>query len=217
MKSSLVLIGTALVAGLTLTAGVIHGRITNRWGPSPDALAAAERLQGVPVQIGAWKAVRSAPLSENTTEMLRCAGYLNRVYLNEVTGETINVTVLIGPPGEIWAHTPEGCRGRGSLVQPRKLVPVDDHEFWAPTFREKNLEAAFLRDYYAWSAGGCWSAPENPRFKFAGKPYLYKIQVTGRVLRGSSDEEMNDSCRSFLGDFLPVVQEYLVNSSPDRK
>ena len=50
-----------LVVGLTVTAGVIHGRLSHRWGPRQDMLAAAQRLQAVPNEFGNWRLRNSRP------------------------------------------------------------------------------------------------------------------------------------------------------------
>ena len=56
MKSTfLMVLGGALVA-MTVAAGIVHGRWTNRWGHRPDILSASERLEKLPLVIGDWQA-----------------------------------------------------------------------------------------------------------------------------------------------------------------
>jgi len=99
-----------LVAGLTLASGMIHGRLTNRWGPPTAMLAAAERLKGVPTECGDWRRMeKDLEMDETTINMLELEGWINRTYLHQPTGQTVHVAVLLGPPGRISVHTPEIC------------------------------------------------------------------------------------------------------------
>src|SRR5690349_5077895 len=100
MKSySVVLIGIGLIAA-SLLVGVVHGRLTNRWGMQPDMKEAARRLDSLPEQLEGWECT-SHKLDNRVSAMLQCQGYVNRVYRNTKTDETVSVVVLLGPAGPI--------------------------------------------------------------------------------------------------------------------
>lgn len=217
MKKFLPYLGVSLVAALTLLSGMVHGRLSHRWGPSRNLLAAAEKLQGVPTRIGDWQLESSQALDETVRESLECAGYLQQTYRNETTRQRVAVAVLLGPSGPISVHTPEICYSSTdyAIEEPRQRVAFDNgqalgDQLWATTFRSPDLQAAVLRVYYGWSDGGAWMADDNPRFAFAGRPHLYKIQVAGQVPAGELAESL-DPCRQFLTSFLPVLKDHLVH------
>jgi len=215
--------GVALIAALTIASGAIQGRISNRWGTPPDLLAAGKLLQEVPAQFGNWQLDSSDELSKNAAAMLECAGYIVRQYRNEQSGQTIDVAVLVGPSGPISVHTPEVCfPSRDSQPQGerrRVAIPTAEgrtDEFWALTFKAADLAATRRRVYYGWSTGSQWTAAEDPRFGFADRPYLYKIQLSGSLLPGMDEpvDEASDPCREFLKEFVPVVSRYLIEPQP---
>ena len=102
MKYSLgVLLAIVVAAGFTLVSGTIQGHMSKRWGLSIDAEPAVARLAELPEQFGDWKVQSTSEMSEHVVDMLQCAGYSYRTYENTVTGETVNVTILLGPSGPI--------------------------------------------------------------------------------------------------------------------
>jgi len=215
VKRSALVLGIGLVAASTLLSGAIHGWMSDRWGPPRNALAAAEKLQDIPDRFGNWELQSSDELAESVLTMLECIGYTFRTYVNQETGETVRVGVLLGPSGAMSVHTPEICFSSRdyTVFEERRRVAIENAggEFWALTFRANNLDADMLRVYYGWSTGEGWSAPEEPRFTYAGSPFLYKIQLAGSLPRGA-DPETGDPCRAFLNDFVPVAERYLVKA-----
>ena len=220
MRRFLPALAILLVAGLTLLSGLIQGRMSNRWGPSPDVLAVAKKLKDIPDRVGSWQLKVSDEMDDFTANMLQCAGYILRTYENLDTGESVNMFIILGPPGPISVHTPEVCYdSQGYPIRdPRQRVRIDpdgpEDEFWALTLRSKDLDAGVLRVYYAWSTGGPWWATKGPRYAYAGSPYLYKIQLASR-LPSYVDSEVNDPCSRFLQDFVPVAKRYLVAPSDE--
>ncbi len=200
-----------IAIGVTAAAGVLHGRISHRWGPRQDVSAAAQRLTGFPATFGRWQSRESHELAKPVLAALQCAGYLNRSYVNQDTGETVNVALLLGPAGPIAVHTPEVCFSSRDFKQrgDRRLATVrgadeTENEFWTVTFDSTGLEKTILRVFYAWTTDGRWDAVESPRFTYAGKPYLYKIQLATTLPPGA-DLEKNDPCQTFLQDFIPAL------------
>ena len=71
--------------------------------------AAAARLEAFPAILEIGSSNRPLQMSTAVIEMLQCAGYISRVYVNQLTGENVRVALLLGPPGPIAVHTPEIC------------------------------------------------------------------------------------------------------------
>ena len=216
MKRHYLLLGIVLAFAMTVLSGVLQGHMRNRWGPSPDTLRAAKLLAEVPEQFGDWRLQSTEKLGETAEKMLECTGYFVRNYQNQATGDLVSVTLLLGPPGPISVHTPEICfpthnyqvMGKREQVVLRGADGRED-QFWALGYRAKNLRGDMLRVYYSWTAGDRWSAAGDPRFKYASKPYLYKIQLSSPLPAGA-DMEADDPCKKFLEDFLPASRKYIV-------
>ena len=214
--------GVALVAGLTLVCGIIHGRMSNRWGPSPDTLAAAEKLKEFPNQFGSWRLHSSETMSDTAVEMLEPVGYISGWYVNQQTDEFISMTVILAPLGPLGGHTPEGCLGcKGyTVLKERQRVTIQgsdgsDHEFWTAAVQSSGPDTKMLRLYYAFSTGDRWSAPARPRFTLAGHIYVYKVLLSCNASNASpgTNPETGDSCRKFLQDFIPAAKHYLIQFS----
>lgn len=195
-----------LVVGLaaTLLGGALYGRYSQRWGPPADLTLAAQQLTNMPRELGEWTLAEEFPLQRSAVEMLQCAGYVNRNYVNRTTGESISVAIIVGPPGPIAVHTPEICFSSRSyqLQGSRHKVQLEtsshlSNKFWRTDFTSKNILAEGLRVHYAWSRGNGWEASASPRYEFAAAPLLYKIQLAA-PLKPKLGEESSDSGREFL-------------------
>ena len=207
------IIGFLLTLALTIAAGAIHGRLSGRWGGSEEAMQAAQSISSLPDQFGSWRLDQNAPFGESELGMLKPFGYINRTYLHLESGQKVSVFVLLGPVGETAVHNPEICySSRASTIigaKEQTSLRVDGprtDQFWAMTFRSNDLEGGLMRVYYAWSDGTRWEAPEGDfgRYKYAGLPYLYKIQLAAEM-PANADPKKDDACRDFLEDFLPVL------------
>lgn len=193
--------------GITLTTGAVCGRLSNRWGPVPDMLSAAKHIEALPQQIGDWKMVKADPMSDFAVRTLMCAGYVNRTYVNQKTGDTVSLAIIVGPSGPTAVHTPEICYSSQaySIEEPREPVNFvdqhgDPHALWRTIFRSNDPTAEQLCVHYGWTANGRWQASESPRFEFAGQPMLFKIQLASPIPPGRVDEA--NPCRKFLDDLL---------------
>ena len=216
MKRSYILLGVVFAFILTILSGILQGRMRNRWGPSPDTLRAAKLLDEIPTKFGDWQLRSTEKLGETSEKMLECTGYFVRNYQNQATGELVSATLLLGPPGPISVHTPEICfpTHNYQIMGKREAIAIRDangreDQFWTLGYRAKNLRGDMLRVYYSWTDGDRWSADGDPRFKYAGKPYLYKIQLSAPLPAGA-DLKTDDPCKKFLEDFLPAARKYIV-------
>jgi hypothetical protein len=105
-------------------------------------------------------------------------------------------------------HTPEICFSSREydITNDRTKTIVESstgqrHSFWKVDFTTRNALADGLRVYYAWSRGDVWQAADSPRFKLAGGPLLYKIQLATYVSPYLGNDAA-DPGRQFLEDFL---------------
>jgi hypothetical protein len=202
---------------ITVTGGVLYGGYIQRWNPPPDLTAAATRLAKLPREFGSWKVVDDVPIDESTLEMLECAGYVSRRYVNQESGQSVQCAIMVGPPGPIAVHTPEVCyssqeyeiqneRTRISI----EALPSQKHSFWKVDFTTRNALADALRVHYAWTSGREWKASRTPRFEYAGEPRLYKIQSASYVTPDLGDVGV-DPGRQFLEEFVRSAWPLVAN------
>ncbi len=242
---STILAASCLVV-LTVLSGVIHGRLTNRFAAPAEAQAAAGRLKEVPEQFGHWRCDTHVEMPETVIQMLQTEDYLARQYVNQRTGEVVELSVILGPPGPVAEHTAEICISSRAyrLLGPRRKVALaaggaaglagngrqhsPPDELWVVDFRGNSPPAHVLRVYYGWSTGRQWTAPppgfvwdwkafrfRGARAVFSAEPYLYKIQASASMLEvpdTAADQPGDDVVRQFLEDFLPVLDNYLVEA-----
>ena len=214
MKSTfLMVLGGALVA-MTVAAGIVHGRWTNRWGHRPNIESAGIRLEQLPMDIGDWHSDQNDALDPVVAGLLQCAGSVNRVYENQKSGDKVSVAVLLGPSGPIAVHTPEICyssidyqiaqdRSRWTMAEADQ--PGD--EFWDLRMQGNDVAASPIRVLYGWTKEKFWNATENPRFSYGGSSYLYKLQLAGPI---PIEDQKRDVCREFLAAFLPILRKHMI-------
>ena len=210
----------ALVTALSITliGGVLYGGYAQRWNPPAELAEGVMRLEKLPSQVGKWKAVENLPIDTPTLQMLDCAGYVSRRYVNQVTGQAINCAVLVGRPGPIAVHTPEVCySSRDYEIQSERTetgveeTPGRRHSFWKVDFNSRNALADGLRVYYAWSSGNVWNASRSPRFQFAGSPLLYKLQLAVNVSPNVGSKG-DDAGKQFLEEFVRSAWRHDANT-----
>jgi hypothetical protein len=214
---SLAICGLLAVAG-TVAAGWSQGRLTNRWGPQPDAALAADRLNvPLPQQAGNWRLEREQPFADAVVRVLQCPAHISRVYVHEQTGDFATVAVIVGPHGPVAVHTPEICYSSRdySIAGPRKEAQIRDaagesHTLWDLSLKANDLDGNSLRVLYGWSSGTAWEAAKHPRFSYGGLPHLYKLQVAVTV---QSDATGFDPAEDFLTQFVAQLQPRLVEAS----
>jgi hypothetical protein len=196
----------SIVAAATLASGLLQGHFRHRWGNPQSASLAAEELQRLPARLGDWQTVQTFYLSDNEQQTLQAFGHLGRVYRHQRTGETISLSVIIGPFGPTAAHTPEVCL-TSSQYQPQSgrqslTLPDSADTFWTVVFNSTDVEQRRLRVTYAWAFAGPWTAAKQPRFQFAASPYLYKLSLSSS---SPDDAASLETCRQFLESLLPEL------------
>ncbi len=210
MKTKTILL-LILCVSLTVLSGVLRGMVDQRWGLGESAQAAAIRVEGLPEELGKWKATHVEELDDEAKNMLRCVGNTVRNYVHQDTKQSVSVVFMVGPAGPLAIHTPEVCYGSANFTtaeqrQQKKIKDVngDEHPFSVITFEENKMGKRLLRVYYAWNKGGEWVAPDTPRTSFAGVPMLYKIQLA----TNSIDDSTNmDAAEKFLMENLSVLKD----------
>ena len=198
-----------MAVAIIVGSGVLHGHMNQRWGAAEQLELAAKEVNQFPSSFAAWQMTEEQPLSDTAIELLRCEGYFHRTYTHRTTGMTVDATLIVGPGSTMAIHTPEICFSSSNyvLTRDRHVVSVEDgadsHAFWSVDFQTNDAQQQPLRVYYAWSAGDGWHAPEYPRFAFAGKPVLHKLQVT---VKGVDEREFdeNSAGHRFIRDFLAM-------------
>ncbi len=216
------IIGVFLLLSATLVAGIVHGRITNRWGVQPSAQHASDQLRPeLPEECGSWK-MNGPPLtmSPEACRILQDPTYFSRAYVHQQTGDEVTIFVLLGQPGPVAVHTPEICYSSKdySISSARQKITVKlpsgaSHDFWDLPLKANNpFRDGAVRVFYAWSTGTKWEASERPRFSYGGLPHLYKLQMAVHSRPGSQAKDF-DPGRDFLANFLPQLQPRLVEAS----
>lgn len=198
---------------IVLATGWVHGDRTGRWRVDDSLENAVARLDRIPKDFGAWRG-EDQPLDPRQLQAGEVIGAVSRAYVHERDGRHFQVVVLCGRPGPIAVHTPEVCydaNGHVAVTMPTvENVPLAEDaraEWRVVVFRSKRTDAAeTLRIAWAWSAGGTWSAPDNPRVTYASQRFLYKVYVMGREWPG--DDGARDML-AFAREWLPTLDEAL--------
>jgi hypothetical protein len=210
LKNPFQILICVVAIGLTFTSSLLHGRWTNRWG-KPVARADAEKVfEALPREFGHWRLVESESLPASALGILQCSGESQGVYENQETGERVLFTLLLGPPGPMSVHTPEICYGSIDHVPlaDRLRITIDESKgndtAWMVQFHDAHeLQGNITRVYYSWNDATNWSAVEEPRVQFGGKPYLFKLQLLVRLPEEAASESQ-DPGRGMLREFVPV-------------
>jgi len=219
MKPLTAYLPLAAIAGLALAVGVVYGIGTDRWQNSPQLESALRRLDAVPLEAGDWK---GTDVAYETEDFARAGiqGAVNRTYRNSRTGATVSVLLVCGRGGPISVHTPDVCyagTGYEALGAPeRKAVPVgpggEPVGFWTLQLAKPNaVVPTRLEIYWAWSSGGSFEAPDNPRLAYARAPALYKLYVV-REFAPTSRAAKENPTEQFLRWVLPEFQAALART-----
>jgi hypothetical protein len=220
MKKLRPALGFLILLIVTLTAGWLHGSLSNRWGPRPDAKVAADlfRRELAP-EVGNWRMRKESVFEPEVLRILQCPAYISRVYEHQQTGDVVTVMVIVGPPGPVSVHTPEVCYPSQdyTLGGKRRLVPIKDtqgtnHAFWEVALKGNSLVGEELHVMYGWSRGDIWEAHQHPRFGYGGLTHLYKLQLAVPANQQPKGTDFDPS-QDFLVNFLPQLKPFLIESS----
>jgi len=228
MKRSTIIFGVALVGLVTLATGVVTGTIGNRWQRPHDLGAVAKSLEKITAtpQVGPWRLMDTSRLSPEIAKLLHTSGDISCKYVNDQTGDLVDLVVLVGETGPLSTHSPEVCYSSREyqVVSEPESQKVESAagpaEFLSMTLSSDGLDGSLLRVWYAWHNGAQWLAPRNARIALRAEPFLYKIQIatylTGLEVgrqpgsrpadeKAGAAAKQAEVCRTFLVDFMPLL------------
>ena len=201
-------VATAVVIGLTLLSGIVHGYLDGRWTRSDSLIGQGSMLANLPEQIGDWKLTDASELEPKAAQLLRCYGSTICNYQHRQTGVSVKVAIMFGPRGPIAVHTPEVCYtsvGTQAVgVRRLETIAVDDNKnsLWSVQFAVDSSPDPTLEVWYGWSSGEAWEARDQPRFWLTEN--LYKIQVAGPAGGGGQRP-----VRDFVTALLPHTKSVM--------
>jgi hypothetical protein len=174
----------------------------------------AEKLAHIPLTIGDWEGSRLQP--RDPRELNEVAGHFYARFVNTRDGRAVVAFVVSGLPGPVSIHEPGDCYqasgfdvGEAEHVNMPAGEGMKESEFLTASLsRLRSAEQTRLRIYWAWNATGAWQVPESPRWTFARAPVLYKLYLL-REMQPGEDRAIEDGCRAFMRQFLPVLQRGL--------
>ena len=213
MKS--VLAAVAAV-GLLAAGGAAHGFWTHRWVPwdSPQAQAAAARLERLPVDVGGWagRQIETDPLS--LPEEATGRGVTVK-FTDLQDGMVVYAYIACGPTGASVAHVPTVCypaNGYDWCPPDRRVVLSPDpagEQFRMSEFkRGADGLVIRVRVFWAWSDGSGWRTPDNPGREFRRSPVVFKCYLT-RSLASPDEPSDTDPCGRLWAALQPELDRAL--------
>jgi hypothetical protein len=201
---------------LLVGSGLVHGRLTDRWGTSNALAEAIARLDLVPRSVGDWEG-RDVAMDRRQIERAEIRGYVSRRYRNVRDGREITILLVCGRPGPISVHTPDVCYKGAGYESSSPPVPgaVAAGEHRAEILKSRFSKAdALVPDvldiFWAWNARGVWETPPNPRIGFAPYQALFKVYVIagrgGAKATPSGEAAIDDD---FAGPILTAIDRAL--------
>lgn len=177
-----VLSALALIA----VAGAVDGYFSQRWVSTELLHEASAALHDLPLTIGEWEGTEGE-INPQQLKIAEATGALYRVYRHRTTQESFSVMLLCGPHGPISLHPPTVCfvgAGWNLTAAPESQDYIEGKspgcQFWQAKFdRSGDLRREAILTDWSWNNGQGWKASTDPRFEFAGSPYLFKLYVTG--------------------------------------
>lgn len=199
-----------IVPVLIVATGLAQGVLTDRWGTPAAVGDAAARLNDIPLQIGGWTGQRH----DVSARMIEAAGAENIVDLeyHSPRGDTLRLMLVCGRSGPVSRHPPNVCFPSAGFQQ---VSDVDSEKVLVPgvnegaTFATCHFARESSRFLTRWSFspdGEHWSAPSDPRFAFATKPWLYKLYLNSS---DTTDTGLLPDRTAFLADFLHELRRVL--------
>lgn len=213
-----IILGVVLI--LLFTAA--HASISGRFEDSDISEEQfAELLKNVPKTIGDWQGTNQ-DVAEDVKETAGARGYVSREYVNQLTGDRVNIWLIVGHSRDIMRHTPDICypsSGFRMRAPENARVPFDiaghpDSTFYTNTFiKEDQNGREIKRVFWAWYKPNDegtvdWEAPKIVRLRFGNARSLYKLYLTSNVQEYGETADQSP-CLDFAEVFLPVVENAL--------
>jgi hypothetical protein len=218
MHKSRLILPLVLLIATSLLGECLCRNLAGGGGSEHLLQLAGDNVSRLPETIGAWRMEKSEPLSDDVLQILGCGAQQSRVYVDDLSGEQVALTLLVGAAGPLVAHTPDVCYPSSNfeITEPAGAEVIRGtgaraDTFDRATFRSRSVDARRQRVYYAWRKfDGPWQVPANPRLALGGEPMLYKLQLAIDAAEDAGTSPQSDTARKFLADLLPVLDEILV-------
>src|SRR5690606_29141145 len=134
------------------------------WEKSAAIDHAVAGLEKLPERVGDWTG-EPVSLDEIIVQVAACAGYKSYRYMNDRTGHSVDVTVMVGIPGQMAEHAPEACyTGAGYTLDRRSWNRVPASHFLGGATEGELVRMDFLRGdhprptrvWHSWYDGERW-------------------------------------------------------------
>ncbi|MFT4558431.1 MAG: hypothetical protein ACI92S_003810 [Planctomycetaceae bacterium] len=175
---------TGAIVVFLAVSGLVDGRFIDTADSEQKLTRVSQSLEQLPLKCGDWVGT-SLDTNPEELKVAEAAGAILRRYTHRLSGNSVTVLVLCGPPGPISVHPPTACyQARGYRLSdvPRRAAlegKAGSHEVLTAEFTNP---AGFAEDRvgitWSWSTDGQWMAPENPRLEFANESALFKLYIT---------------------------------------
>jgi hypothetical protein len=186
------------VLALVVCGALVNGAVTQRWNVFEPKAELTDRLHALEIRFEDWQPSEvptEMPLNERSTATSRRYASHN--------GRVAVVSFISGIPGSVATHTPDVCYPgsgykilRGMRKEQLALPDGRASVAYAADFEKKTqTKVDRVRVRWAWTTDGAWTAPDNPRWQFAGQlraPVLYKVYIATPLPDTEIDESPED-------------------------
>jgi hypothetical protein len=186
------------VLALVVCGALVNGAVTQRWNVFESRAELTDRLHALELRFEDWQPSEvptEMPLNERSTAT-------SRRYASPA-GRLAVVSFISGIPGSVATHTPDVCYPgsgykvlRGMRKEPFTLPDGRACVAYVADFEKKTqTKVDRVRVRWAWTTDGAWTAPDNPRWQFAGQlraPVLYKVYIATPLSDTDADESPED-------------------------
>lgn len=197
------LLKTLMITSVLVVAGVLHGLLSDRWGPPAMVREAGARLESLPDDIAGWTATRFE-VSERMLQAAGASNVINREYRLLGQDQALRVVIVCGRPGPVSLHPPTVCFPGSGLKQasPVESIRWEDQQFARCLFADPSSGLRLLT-YWGWSPDAkTWTVPEHPRLTFAHQRRLYKLYLMSTV---NTETDLTPQQREFVQEFLREI------------
>jgi len=193
------------VLALVVCGALVHGSVTQRWSVFTSNAELTDKLHALEVRFEDWRPEKvdtEMPLNERSIATSR--------RYTSAKGHIAVISFISGIPGSVATHTPDVCypgSGYKTLRAPRKEtfdLPGGPATVYVADFEKKTqTKLDRVRVRWAWTTEGQWTAPDNPRWQFAGQlraPTLYKVYIATPLSEADGDATPEDdaSTKAFI-------------------
>jgi Protein of unknown function (DUF3485) len=221
MRQIPIILGVLALIGLTVAEARMSGRFE---GSSMTEEQFASLLKNVPMEIGDWKATE-LPVSDEVRETAGARGYVSREYKNTITGDRVNVWLIVGHAKDVIRHTPDICypssgftmRAPENSLQSFVFDGQNLGDFFTNTFvKADETGRRLVRVFWSWhkpnEEGAVeWKAPEIVRWEFGNARSLFKLYFSNDMKDYRETTEESSSMK-FAKEFLPKLDMALTTA-----